>query len=393
MSYSLRPYQQELLNILQDPTCPRFGVITSIPGSGIRHAIEIHIRRVASTSLVLILCPTLVGVHQWAYRLQDAGDTPVAILTGASAALDLLEGQPRRHAGVLVATYARTGHGPSSRALSELDFGLLLHDSPFQRFPNEVERLNSRAGRVIAIVDPSQVSARQPQWPILWDMTSEDLVGNGYPASIDVPYEPTSEETALREEAIGVLREDALQGHTRLGLRSDSIPELHARLLTVASNPSGDEDLSNQAWRLLDRIEGVLAPDSRLVALGRLVERETSEGARCVILAPTRTDAKYIADHLTNTGRAPRALLSAAMVHSDRRSALAALSPGECLIVTHPISESIDDWPTNLTVILWPSPNNQQVLSRLFLATENSLSIKVLELKEIHSPRNLPSKR
>jgi hypothetical protein len=36
-------------------------------------------------------------------------------------------------------------------------------------------------------------------------------------------------------------------------LRSDTMPELYARLLTLASEPPEDEDLSEQTWTLLAR--------------------------------------------------------------------------------------------------------------------------------------------
>ena len=78
------------------------------------------------------------------------------------------------------------------------------------------------------------------------------------------------------------------------------------------------------------------------------------------------------------------------MLRTDRRSALAGLAPGECLVATHVVSESADDWPANLTVILWPSPDNRRVLNELSLTADNALSLKVLELKEIHH-RNAPT--
>lgn len=49
---------------------------------------------------------------------------------------------------------------------------------------------------------------------------------------------------------------DAQEVRPRLILRSDTMPELHARLLTLASEPPEDEGLSEQAWTLLARSDG-----------------------------------------------------------------------------------------------------------------------------------------
>jgi hypothetical protein len=213
-------------------------------------------------------------------------------------------------------------------------------------------------------------------------MTSEDLARGSYPAPVSVPYEPTSEERALRDEAVSVLREHASRRGDPLILPSDSMPELHARLLTLASETPEDEDLSQQAWTLLDRMEGSLASDSRLVAMDRILEREAAAGARCVVIASTWTDAKYIAEHIASTGKAPRAVLSGATTATDRRSALSGLGPGESLVSTRMVSESADGWPADSTVILWPSPANPRVLEAPHLTAEGTPGVTVYELRE-----------
>ena len=378
---SLGPYQQELLDVLQDPASPRFGVITSIPGSGIRRAVEIHLREVASDSLALVLSPTQVLARQWVERLRASEDPPVTVLISASSALDLLERGSRLRTGVLVATYAMTRHGPGSRVLSELNFGLIVLDQPFRSLSHEVERLTSRARRVIAIVDRLQ-DIWPSRWPLLWAMTDEHLARRSYPAPVSVLYEPSSEERALRDEAVIVLREHASRRGEALILPSDSLPELHARLLTLASETPEDEDLSGQAWTLLDRMEGSLASDSRLAAMDRILDRETRAGARCVVIASTWTDAKYIAEHIASTGKAPRAVLSGATTVADRRFALSELGPGESLVATRVVSESADGWPTDTTVILWPSPVNRRVLEALYFTADDTPDLTVYELLE-----------
>src|SRR5487761_498174 len=378
---SLPPYQQELLNVLQNPASARFGVITSVPGSGIRRVVEIHLREVASASLALVLCPRQDLARQWVERLRASEHPPVTVLISASSALDLLEGRTRLRAGVLVATYAMTRHGPGSRVLSELNFGLIVLDQPFRSLSNEVERLASRAQRVIAIVDRSQ-DFWSSRWPLLWDMTGEDLARGNYPAPVSVPYEPPSEERALHDEALSVLREHASRRGDPLILPSDSLPELHARLLTLASDTPEDEDLSEQAWTLLDQMEDSLASDSRLVAMGRILEREAGAGARCIVIVSTWTDAKYIAEHIASTGKAPRAVLSGATAAAERRTALSGVGPGESLVATRQVLELADDWPADSAVILWPSPVNRRVLEVLYLTAEGTPGVAVYELRE-----------
>jgi hypothetical protein len=265
--------------------------------------------------------------------------------------------------------------------LSELDFGLIVLDQPFRSLSNEVERLTSRAQRVIAIVDRLQGSWSS-RWPLLWDMTSEDLARGNYPAPVSVLYEPTLEERALRDAAVSVLRERASRRGDRLSLPSDSLPELHARLLTLASETPEDEELSERAWTLLDRMEGSLASDSRLMATDWILEREAGAGARCVIIASTRTDAKYIAEHIASTGKAPRAVLSGATATADLRSVLSGLRPGESLVATRVVSELASGWPSDSAVILWPSPVNRRALAALCWSAEGTPGLRVYELHE-----------
>src|SRR5260221_10184886 len=123
----LRPHQQELLEVLENPARPRFGIVESPPGAGIRRAAELYVRQVAAVSRVLVLCSTRMEMQQWAERLRADEDLRVIVLDSASSSLDLLDRQDAG-TGVLLATYAQARHGLSGRALAELDFGLILHD-------------------------------------------------------------------------------------------------------------------------------------------------------------------------------------------------------------------------------------------------------------------------
>jgi hypothetical protein len=242
--------------------------------------------------------------------------------------------------------------------LSDLDFGLIVLDPPPLSLTSQIEGLTSSARRVIAITDGRQRSW-WAQWPLIWHMTYEDLVRSGYvTAPVSVLYEATAEEHALRDEALSLLREYASRRGDPMILPSD---------------------LSEQAWTLLDRMEGSLASDSRLVAMDRILEQETAAGARCIVIASTRIDANYIAEHIASTGRSPR-VLSGATRSADRRSALSALGPGDCLVATRAMSESADGWPADSAVILWPT--NGSVFEAPYLTVAGAPGVTVYELSE-----------
>ncbi|MEU7888115.1 hypothetical protein AB0B54_21640 [Microbispora bryophytorum] len=273
--------------------------------------------------------------------------------------------------------------------MSELTFGLIVHDQPPSSFSDEIERLNSQAQRGIAIVDRWRLDSQEPEWPLLWDMSSEDLVRDGYlaPAPVKVPYEASPEERSLRDSAIHVLREYATHRGVPFLLPSDSLPELHRRLLTLASDASRQEDLSDlseRAWKLLDRMDDSLAADSRLAALDEILRATTTEGARCVILAATLLDIEYISDHLDSIGKAPRAVISAASLTSDRLSAFAELGPNELLVATHVACEYADAWPSDVVVILWPLRSNRRALENLFRFIKEPHRIKIFEMSEMN---------
>jgi hypothetical protein len=84
------------------------------------------------------------------------------------------------------------------------------------------------------------------------------------------------------------------------------------------------------------------------------------------VVASTVADVRYIAEHLNGTIRAPRAVITGMMNAEDRRSALAATGPGECVVAT-PVAASDERWPANTTLVLWPSPVNEGLLPSLAL--------------------------
>src|SRR5262249_14102946 len=102
-------------------------------------------------------------------------------------------------------------------------------------------------------------------------------------------------------------------------------------------------------------------------------------GARCVVVAPTTTDASYIADHLTGTAKAPRALVTGSMTSDERESAFADAGPGECVVATTVVSPPVGGWPVNTTLILWPSPINDRLLPDLAVPNPGVTVIELME--------------
>lgn len=209
------------------------------PGTGIRKAIEAYLGELSSGSSALVLCPYVAMVEQWADRLR-AKDIAVTVLDSATVALRLLEGEPERRRRVLVATYARATHGPTSLVLSDVTFELIVHDQPMPGVTKQVDRLHSRAHHVVALVDPLSTGF-WGSWPLLADITFKDVNREvGHPLFVDVPYELSTEERQLRREAVGLLSEYAARRGTPPSVPSDSRAVLHARLLTVASGATPD---------------------------------------------------------------------------------------------------------------------------------------------------------
>ncbi|SCG72485.1 DEAD/DEAH box helicase [Micromonospora inositola] len=376
-------YQQELLDRLKNPLRPRHAVVTAHPGTGIRKAIEAYLGELPSGSVALVLCPYAATVEQWADRLR-AKDIAVTVLDSATVALRLLEGEPERGGRVLVATYARATHGPTSLVLSEVTFELIVHDQPMPGVTKQVDRLHSRARYVVALVDP-QSTGFWSGWPLLADITFEDANREvGHPLFVNVPYELSTEERRLRREAVGLLSEYAALRKTPPLVPSDSRAELHARLLTVASGATPDvgaagdkrsprdDDLSDRAWRLLDQIEGSQDVDPRLDALDTILDRHLRVGVSCFILSSTPMDARYIADHLAGAGRKPRAVLTAEDPLAERRSSLQSTGPGDIVVATHGACAFFEGWPTGSIVISWSSRNHRELRDVLTTLDEAS---------------------
>ena len=361
---ALRLDHRQLLDRLRDPACPTRGVVVAPPGTGARLPLQIHLAEIAPESLCLVVAANQTLVAQWAARLEADSVEPVVLLTGANAALAILEELDAPRNGVIVTTHASVQHKLSGEALSSMEFELAIYDYPLG--PPFAETAESRLSvrRTVTLVD-----RQEEAWtglPVIWHMTMQDMVNKGLINATRFFYEEEPDERELRGAAVTALAEYKRSSGTPLVLPSDSLPELHSRLLTAAAGTSPRDDLADRMWNVLDRMDAFPGPDSRLQALDQVLDGALAMNARCVVIAPTTTDASYIAEHLNGTTRTPRAVISNRMRADDRRSAMASVGPGECVVAT-PVVTPSERWPENTTLILWPAPFNDRLLPSLAL--------------------------
>jgi len=389
MTASLADFQQDALEKLLDPACPRQVVVRSAVGSGIRRGIEAIIRQVAVADRVLVLTPMRLLAEQWRDRLSEENNLALTLLT-ADTALDLLEHPHDQRGQVLVAIYASATHGPSRRALAELDYGLIIYDDLVDLTLDRLGSLNDRAQRVIALSSPS--SSQVPDWPVAVDITAADLeAATGGVLVSQILFTSSQTESGLQREVDQLLDEYAGNAVGRRDRAGEmSIASLHALLLDLAADlpqapETGEREdrakrnrLLRRAWNLIDRVESIPATDSRLHALDNALAAELARGSRCLIIAVKVSDLSYIASHLASTGRPPAALVTSHTAAADRKRALQSLQPGECIVAGAGISPHLDDVPTPYTVILW-SGN----LGRIIDQVAGVEGVRILQLAEV----------
>ncbi|MFI1996302.1 hypothetical protein [Actinoplanes sp. NPDC020271] len=359
----LHAYQQEILDKLRDPAGPRFGTIIAPPGSGIRRPLEILLREISGESLGLILVTRHDLAAQWADRLTAAGVKPVLVLTGASAALSLLERGSAPPNGVIVTTYAAARHRLNQRALMGIEFELVIHDHPLSAFADQAEEVNFRARRAVALMDHHEDA--WAEWSTIFTVpTQSDAEIHSIPL-VRFYYEETRHERRLRDAAVEALEQYSSRAGAALALASDSLPVLHSRLLTAAAHLSEKENLSEVVWSILDRMDNLAVSDSRLEALDQVLGRLIKAGKRCVVVAATVTDANYIAEHLRGAVQSPGSLISGSNSFEERKLTLEGLGRGEYLVATSVLLTADVRWPAKTTLILWPSPINKRLLTGL----------------------------
>ncbi len=368
-------HQRELLEKLRDPSCPQAGVVLAPPGAGIRTAVLQHVADVAPTSLVMVVTRTVAEARQWAARLADRG-VAVRLLAGASDALELLESLDRPRDGAIVTTFSRLQSGPSRRALANLRSDLLILDDPAATLPVQ---LGAQARQVVALASPGD-GQHWAHWPVLLAVGTEVLPDPGHPTVRDVPFEVSREELALRTEARALLQ--------NLGVKppqpwSDSLPSLHAWLLARATD--ADDHLSTQVWAVLDRIENVPPDDDRRDVLRRTLAGVASLSRPCLVVAPTPADAVYTADQLSGGALAPAPVIDATVSAADRRSVLAGLAPGQCVVATPVLDDMWHELPAGCVLVLLPFPDEGGLPGRIVDAVKDIPGLDIIQLREVPS--------
>jgi hypothetical protein len=369
--------QQRLLARLRDPACPVNAVVVAPTGAGVRQPLVIRMAEVASESLCLIVTTRQDLATQWADRLEAADVRPIVLLTGADAALGILDSSELPHNGVVVTTYESARRKLSADALAAMEFEFTIFDHPDRAQHPATDEPYLRARRTVSLVDRLDAAATAPS--TIWHVTLQDLLDRELINATRFAYEEEPAGRELRDAATAVLDEYAEANHISGLLLSDSLPALHRRLLSAASRTTANDDLSGRIWKVLDRMDAYSGPDSRLQALDRLLDEVLDRGARCVVVALTPTDVSYVTDHLTTAGRIPHAVITGMMKPEERKSALASVGPGDCVVATAAVAP-VQSWPENTTVILWPSPANDDVLSRLALPGPG---VRYVEMKSI----------
>jgi superfamily II DNA or RNA helicase len=216
------------------------------------------------------------------------------------------------------------------------------------------------------------------QWPVLLAVGTEVLQGHGHPAVRDLHYWVTPDERALRADARALLRD---LGAVPPQPWSDSLPSLHARLLTHVTDTA--EQHATRLWAVLDRIENAPANDRQRDLLRRTLADVASQSRPCLLIAPTIVDAVYTADQLTAVTSKPIVVIDATLSASERRSALARLAPGECVVTTPVLDDLWDELPIGCVVVILPFPPASGLPGRILNAAADIPGLDVIQLSEV----------
>lgn len=376
-----RIYQQELLNRLRNASCPRFVAVVAPTGVGIRSALEIRLGEIAGEFPTLVVVTHQALALQWAGRLEAAGVEPVVLLSGASAALQLLEERSVPHRGVIVTTNATTRQGLSRRVLSGIEFGLVIHDQPPPAAADKDELVNARARRVVALLD--RYDEPWASWSLIYHLTPDSVLNAGVLPIRRFAYQASAQERDLRNAAVDVMTEWSSRFERPSHLVNDSLPGLHSRLLTAVSRLAEHDELAMQIWDLLDRMDNSPLPDSRLAALIRLLQGVASAGTRCVVVAPTTTEAKYIAEHLSELAGTPSVEVTATTVE-DRQTVRGSADARNIVVTTTEAAPPTGGWVTGTVLILWESLTDKRQIPDLGLPQPGVTVIELIEHDKVN---------
>ncbi|MFI6827562.1 hypothetical protein ACIBG5_10715 [Kribbella sp. NPDC050241] len=375
---------------LIDPSCPRYAVIQTPTGTGIRRVLETLIGEIATSRRVLVLTERGVVAEQWRHRLEADGGFAVTHLATAEVALRLLEATPdKQGAGeILTSTTSRALRGPIARVLAELDFGLIVYDDASVMTLGSLQSLNDRAQRVVLLASHHTAP---PGWPIVVDVRLPELEAVlGRRLFEPVPYTLGQTERDLERDVGRLLYDYAADfPQTRERTPRRGLAGLHEVLLDVAAElqavpaSSGSVDstsrhLLRRIWQLVEQVEAASVIDARLSALDEAIVIELSRGQRCVVMAVEAADVSYVVAHLVAVGRAPVASLTEATDLTERQGALETLGPGELVIGTVAVASDLDRVHVPYTIILWSQAALVHVLDRL----DGGDDVRILSLVE-----------
>lgn len=348
-----------MVDELRSPTGPRRAVIRTVPGAGIRSALEAFIGETSTKGLVLILVPSQALAEQWASRLDRQG-VDVEVLRSTSDALLLRSvDQAARPRGVIVATFARARHGQARTALGNYRFDLLLYDGVSGGPPESLDQ----SGVLNAAKEIALVTGTSPfEWDgaeTFFEVTEQDFDA----ATRNVVLTTISYEggTAPGERTLDEARQflarfaGADLGDTDSATRAS----LHEMLLKVGTgaiaSPQPTTEEKADAWRLADKIESADEVDARLTALDYVL-RERSDIGRWIVSVLRRADAYYVRDYLS-AQQIDAAVITGDAPQSDRQAVLE--SGTSVIIATTAVLTSLGQWPRGYGAVWWNPPRTR----------------------------------
>lgn len=369
------PYQQEVLEKLQDPNCPRRALVQAPTGTGVRRSVQIVIEEAARSGTVLVLAPTRGLVEQWASRLSDREGFTVEVVDSADTALRLAEDPTSRTGRVLLATYVRLAQGPSRRALVGMTLDLFVADEPLRGLPDTIRDLVAASRRTIAVAS-GPVDTTFSDLPTIASISLESAIVEGDLRVEEVSVHPAADERSLLDAAEALV-ERATRGAPLSPPVYRTRPWLHSVLLRIANGravepvetPDGEaeavtSDVAAQAWELLDRFDE-LGPDPRLQALDVVLARIFAAARGAVVITATVADAEYVHAHLMRRGFSEAGLLTGRSRRADWRI-LNEMGPGSTMVVTAVLSDVVEQLPQQVDFVTWSdSPERQAMRGRL----------------------------
>jgi superfamily II DNA or RNA helicase len=344
-----------MLAELRSPNGPRRAVVRTLPGAGIRRALEELIAEKSANGLVLILVPSQMLGEQWAVRLDRQG-VDVQVLRSSSDALQLRSAGPEADPrGVIVATFVRAQHGQARTALANYRFGLLLLDGVTGRLPESVQG----EGFITATREVALVTGTDPfEWDgarTVFEVTEQDFAeATSGVILTTIGYEDSMQNVKTLDEARQFLVPfaDSDLGGTRFATGA-SLHEMLLKVATGAISPNQPTPQErNRAWQLADQIESLDEDQGRMAALVSLL-RDHSDVSRYIVSVARRADVYYLHGHLE-----ARQINAPVLTNDASRSELTEIleSGASAILVTPALLGTLSQWPQGYDAVWWSPP-------------------------------------